>query len=98
MNDAFRVSRIECVGNLDPERKDDLDLQRTPDNAVLQRHAIQKLHDDEGHSVLLVDLVDGADIRMIQSGGRFGLALKSAQSLRILSNVIGKELEGNEEI
>ncbi len=40
----------------------------------LQRLASQQLHDQVGLSVLLAHVVDGADIGVIQGGGRPGLA------------------------
>jgi hypothetical protein len=32
---------------------------------VPERRAIEKFHDDKHHPILLVDLMDGANIRMI---------------------------------
>jgi hypothetical protein len=33
---------------------------------MLQRHALQKFHGDERLPMLVVNFVDGADVRMIQ--------------------------------
>ena len=63
---------------------------------MLERHAIQKLHGDEGLPVLLANVVNGADVGMIQSRGRLGFALKARQSLRILGDIVGKELQRDE--
>jgi hypothetical protein len=46
--------------------------------AATQRRTIQIFHDNEGLPVFFVNFMDGADVRMIQGGCRFGLALKSA--------------------
>ena len=46
--------------------------------------------------MLVVDLVNGADIGMVQRGGGLRLALEAAESLRIFGDVIGQELEGHE--
>ena len=49
-----RVRGIERVGNLDRQmRAAGLDLQRARRDPVLQRHAVQKLHDDEGAALVL---------------------------------------------
>ena len=48
MDDAFRVCSVECIGDLDGERQNQLGVHGTPGNAVLQRHAVEKLHGDEG--------------------------------------------------
>ena len=56
-----------------------LGLQRPARDAVLQRHAVQKLHGDERLAVLLADVVDRADVGMVQRGGGLRLALEAAQ-------------------
>src|ERR1700677_500445 len=67
-----------------------------PVDAVLQRHAIQKLHGDEHIAVLVINLVNGANIQMIQSNTLLGFALETAESLRIFGYVVGQELQGYE--
>jgi hypothetical protein len=62
---------------------------------VLQSLPIEILHGDERLPVLVVDFVDGADVRVIQRGGSFGFALKAAQRLRIFRYLHGQEFEGN---
>src|SRR5581483_7856707 len=37
--------------------------------------------------------VNRADVRVIQRGGRLGFALKAAESLRILGNIVGKKFK-----
>ena len=46
-------------------------------------------------SVLVVDLVDGADVGMVQGRSSLGFALEAVQSLRILGQFIRQELEGD---
>ena len=75
-----------------------IDLQRPAGNAMLQRHAVQKLHGDEGLAVLLADVVNGADVGMIQRGRGLRFALKAGQRLRIAGNVFGQELQGDEAV
>ena len=63
---------------------------------MLQRHAVQILHDDERLPVLLADFVDGADVGMVQGGGCLCFALKTGQGLRVLGNIIGQKLQRDE--
>jgi hypothetical protein len=49
-------------------------------------------------AVLLPDLVDSADIGMVEGGGGLGLALEPAQGLRISSNFVGQELQGDKPV
>jgi hypothetical protein len=46
----------------------------------------------------ITDVVDGANIRVIQCGGRLRLTLEAAKRLRITSHLVGQELEGNEAV
>ena len=62
---------------------------------MLERLALQQFHAEKGLALMLVDLVDGADVRMIKGGGGAGLALKTVQRCRIGRKIRGQELEGN---
>jgi len=42
-----------------------------------QRHPVEKLHCDERHVVLLANVIDRADVGMIQRRRSLGLALKT---------------------
>ena len=63
---------------------------------MLQRHAFQKFHGDEGMSVLLADFVDGADVGMIQGGSGARFAAETFEGLRIAGNVFGQKFQGDE--
>jgi hypothetical protein len=63
---------------------------------MLQGHAIQKLHRDVGLLATLADVVDRADVGMVQSGGGTGFTSETFQRLRVSGNVIRQELERNE--
>jgi hypothetical protein len=96
MDDAFGMRSVERVGNLDAEIKQRFHIERTAVNAVFQRHAFEKFHDDEGASIVLADLVDGADIGMIQRGRGAGFAAETFERLRITDEIFGKEFDGDE--
>src|SRR5579862_1790594 len=96
MNDAFGVGGVERVGNFDGQRENGLDLHGTPGDAALQRHTVEKLHGDEGMAVLLTDVVNGADVGMIQRGGGLRFALEAGERLGVPREFVGKELEGHE--
>src|ERR1039457_2548210 len=46
--------------------------------------------------LLFSDTKDHANIGVIQRGGSLGLALKSGEYLRVASNILRQELEGDE--
>jgi hypothetical protein len=60
------------------------------------RDPVQILHDDEGLPILLINLMDRADVEMIQSRSSFGFAPKTGQCLRVFGDIIGQELKGYE--
>ncbi len=65
---------------------------------MFERLAIEKFHGDEGFAVLLADIVDGADVGMIEGGGGLGFALEAGESLRVFGDVVGEELERDETV
>ena len=67
-----------------------------PADAVLQGHAFQKLHGDEGWPSCFADLVDRADVGMVQSGSGLRFALKALEGLRVVGYIVGQELQGDE--
>jgi hypothetical protein len=69
----------------DGEGQDQFRLRRTPRYAGPQRQPIEKLHSNEGLPLLVINLVDRADVRMIQCRGSFGFAMKTGERLRVFS-------------
>ena len=93
MDDAFSVRGVQGVGNLDGNIEDCLDFHRSASNAMLQRHAIQILHNDVRFAVFFIDIVDGADVWMVQGRSRLRLPLKTFQGLTISSKVFGQKFQ-----
>ena len=52
-------------------------------------------HDDEGAAVFLADIVDGANIRMIEGGGGVRFAAETLERLAIFGHFFGKEFQGD---
>jgi len=65
---------------------------------MFQRHAVQKLHDQEGMAVLLPDFVDRADIGMVESRGRLRLPLETGQGLGVLCDGVGQKLQSDKPV
>ena len=84
MNDALGVRRIQRVGDVNCKREERRQIKRARGNLVFQSCAIQILHGDEGFAGLFSDIVNRADIRMIQGGRGLGFAPKTFQGLPIL--------------
>jgi hypothetical protein len=60
---------------------------------MLQRHPVEVLHNDEGLAVVFANLVNGADVRVIQSRGRPGFTLETFERLRTRGDVLRQKLE-----
>src|SRR5580658_4015811 len=97
VDDSLGVGSVESVGDLCAEIEQLLKIHRLVGglavDTAFERLAFQQLHGDEVTSAVLADLVDGADIRVIQSGGGARLALKTVERQRILFCLGRQELE-----
>src|SRR5262249_22097338 len=96
MNDASRVRNIERFGNFNRELQQLIGGQRSSQDALAKGLAFEQFHHNEIFAIPLSDLVNGADVRVIQSRGRPGLAAKAFERLRVGINIFGKKLEGDE--
>ena len=92
VNDAFRVSGVESVSNFGGEREQRLQLHRATADAVLERDAFKIFHGDERLPVLLADIVNCADVGMIQCGRGLSFALETSECLRVSGNFLRQEL------
>src|SRR5580693_3301337 len=87
------MSGIQSVGNLCAKIENLVDSQRLLLNSVFERRTVQVFHGDESAALLVADIVDGANIGMIQGGSRLRFALKTGQGLEILGHIIGQEFQ-----
>jgi len=63
---------------------------------VLEREAVQKLHGYESVACFLADVVNGADVRMIERGGGPRFAAETLECLCVQSQIFGKKFQGHE--
>ena len=63
---------------------------------MLQRGTIQILHHEEGFAALLADVVDRADVWMVQCRRGFRLATKPLQRLPILRQIFREKFQRDE--
>ena len=93
MDDALGVRCIQSIGNFNRHREERFQLHWTIPDQVLQRSAIQEFHRDERLPFVLTDLVNGANIRMIQRRGGLRFALEALQGWTILDQIFGKKFQ-----
>ena len=70
-------------------------IHRTVADQVLQSVTVEVLHGDERLAVLFANVVDGADVGMVEGGRGLGLTPETLQSLAVLGHVFGQELESH---
>ena len=95
MDDPLRVRGLERVGDLDGEVKQFVRLERLARNAMLQGLSLQQLHRDEGLAFVLVDVVNRADVGMVERGRRLRFPLESFQSLPVPGEFCRQKLQGH---
>ena len=67
VDDTFGVRGIERVGNLQRQIDEAIVRQRFAADRLVERCTFQQLHDDEVLAGVFADVVDRADVRVIQS-------------------------------
>ena len=93
MDNSLRVRGVERVGNLSRDAQDPVECEWLAGHQLLQRLPLQQLHDDELPVVVLADVVNGADVRMIQGRGGAGLTLETIDRMRMLRQFRRQELQ-----
>ena len=83
MNNSGLVRSVESICDLDGNIKDLSALQWLTRDHVFERLPLQKLHYDERLVLPLVNLMNRADVGVVQTRGGAGFALKTFQSLRL---------------
>src|SRR5208282_1369606 len=96
MDDAFRVRCIQRVRNLRPEIQHLVRFQSRSLDAMLQGFALKHLHGDESFAFFFADVVNSADVGMIQSRRRLRLSPETTQGLRIARYLVGQKLQRHE--
>ena len=98
VHDSGGMRGIERIRNFDPQPQNLVNFHRPPADPVFQGHPFEKLHRDEGMAILFANIVDRADVGMIESGGGLGLTSKSRQRLCISGHFVRQKLERDETV
>jgi hypothetical protein len=93
MNDALAVRGIEGVRELAAGIQDLFERKRAVLNAPAQRLALEELHRDEVPAFVDADVIDRADVRMVQRRCDARFAQEPLDILRRHAGTVGQELE-----
>ncbi len=95
MNDALAVRFLERVGDLNSIAQHLFGGQRSALEAFRQRLALEVLENQIVSLILAADIVESADVRMIEAGNSPGLALKAPSEVRVGGKFGGQDLDGD---
>ncbi len=95
MDDPRPVRSHERLADPDRDREQLRQWQRTPAQPSLQCFAVQILHHQEVVGREAADVVNAADVRVIQGGDRAGFAFETETRLRIFGLVAARHLDGH---
>src|SRR6266849_10276114 len=95
MNDGLSVSSLEGLCHLMSVFGHAFNVHRPTRNAMLERLPLEKLHDNKTLAIVLVDVIDGADVWVIQGRGRSRFALKALNGWMIFGKPLGKKFQAN---
>jgi hypothetical protein len=93
MHDPLGMGCRQGVGDLATQPRHLTHWHRSATDPVLQGLALHQLHGDVGLALVLPEVVDGADVRMIQRRGRPGLAAETLQGSGVVGQLLGEEPE-----
>jgi hypothetical protein len=89
MNDSLSVSRIQGITRLDSDLEYFLKGERFILNSLFKGSTLEKLHHHEGVVGFFTDIIDSADIGVIQGRGGTCFTLETFQGKPILGKLSG---------
>src|ERR1700722_5309643 len=95
MDDAFGVGGVEAAGDLDAEFEQAGEIHGFAGDGVLESMAFEQFHGDKRAAFEFADVVNGADVRVVQGRGGAGFSAETFDGLWILRNIVGKKFEGD---
>ncbi len=93
MHDALGVRCGERVGNLDRKLDRGVHVERHASDSLVQPAAFEQLHHDEPPAFPFPDVVNRADVRVVQRRGRARLAQMPVDRIGIPRVGFGHELQ-----
>ena len=84
MDDAFGVRGFQSIGNLNSNLQKLRNLDGFPRDTPLECLAFEQLHGDKRAAFKFLDVINSADVRMVQRGRGARLAAEAFNGLRIL--------------
>lgn len=93
VDDPLPVRRVEGVGDLGAEIEDRRFRHRARREERLERLPLEQFHGEEALSFVLAEIVDRADVWMVQRRGSARLPFEPLDRARIVGQLRGQELQ-----
>ena len=93
VHDPLRVGGVERVGNLRAQFQHRIDGQRLSADSMLQRLPFQKFHGQERLALSFLDVVNRADVRVVERRGGARFSLEPLQRLPVFCEVLRQKLQ-----
>jgi len=85
------MRRFQGIRDFNGQAQSSLGFKWSAGNQILQRYSVKKLDSDKWFSVVLADVVNRANVGMVQGGSRLGLTLKAGQRLASRATLSGRD-------
>ena len=95
VDDVAGVGRAQGIGNLNADLHHALRAQRAVGHHFAQAAALEQLHHHERTAAGLADVVDGADVGVIERRGGLRLPPEALERLGVEGPIVAEELEGD---
>ena len=93
VHDTLRVCGVEGIGHLHAQFQHLVGRQRPLRDALLQRLAIEQFHHHELLALMIADVVERADVRVVQARDHPCFAQEALHDLAIGLGLVGQELD-----
>ena len=95
VDNSLGVSTVEPCSDLNADLQKFRYFDRLRADPVLESLALEKFHSDKGPAFELSNVVQSADVRVVERGCGAGFAAKSFDGLGVVRNVVGEEFQRN---
>src|SRR4029453_19528127 len=96
MDDADAVCGLERGGDFNRGLERVLECQRSFFETAFKRLALEVLHHEIRRAALVADVVQGADVGMVELGNDSGFAVEAVAELTITPQPIRRDLDGDD--
>jgi hypothetical protein len=96
MDDAVIVRGFQRIGHLRRVLQGIVQRQAAMSgDPIVESLAFDVLHHEEASTVFVADVVQGADVRMVQTGNGLCFTMEARQPIRIVGEMFGKDFDSD---